>query len=65
MTRNEIMERLDELQERRRMLVRQIWGAPRHIAEEIEPDLKTTNLEIQSLIVKLGELPNVTTAQTP
>lgn len=48
-----IMADIDTKREELRRLTREVWGAPRHIAEEIEPRIVALNLEVDALKVKL------------
>ena len=48
-----IMADIDTKREEARRLTRRVWGAPDHIANEIEPAIVRLNLEIDALKVKL------------
>ena len=48
-----IMADIDTKREELRRLSRAVWGAPRHIAEEIEPRIVALNLEIDALKAQL------------
>ena len=53
MNPDEIRQAIYEKREELSRLTRQVWGAPRHIAEEIEPQIVTLNREIDALKTQL------------
>ena len=53
MTNEEIMQAIEEKREEARRLSREVWGAPHHIAAEIEPRIVVLNLEINELKIQL------------
>lgn len=53
MTNEEIMQAIEEKREEARRLSREVWGAPHHIAVEIEPRITVLNQEIDALKVTL------------
>ena len=53
MNPDEIRQAIYDKREELSRLTRSVWGAPKHVAEEIEPRIKELNLEIEALKVKL------------
>ena len=53
MNPDEIRQAIYDKREELSRLTRQVWGAPRHIAEEIEPQIVTLNREIDALKAQL------------
>lgn len=53
MTTDEIRQIIYDKREELSRLTRSVWGAPKHVAEEIEPRIKELNLEIEALKAQL------------